>query len=530
MQMRFSGKVAKTFGVLLTLVPFWVKAAANPFENEVPLTPQNRIDELVFSKLRQLNLQPASLCSDAVFIRRVSLDAIGTLPTALEAERFILDRNSNKRSALINRILAQDAYADYWAMKWSDVLRLKSEFPINLWPNAAQGYHHWIRDCVRTNLPYNTFARTLLTASGSDFTVPPVNFYRALQSKDPQTIAQTVALTFMGTRLEKWPPEQRRQFATFFANIGYKSTLEWKEEIVFFDPHSTNAEAVTSAPRKATLPDGASVELLPGKDPRAVFADWLVAPKNPWFARALVNRLWSWLLGRGIVEEPDDLRPDNPPSNPELLAYLEQELVSSGYDLKHVIRLILSSKTYQLASLPRGQNPKAAAQFAFYPLRRLDAEVLIDAVNQITGASESYSSAIPEPYTFIPADQRSIALPDGSITSTFLVMFGRPSRDTGLDSERNNRVSAAQKLWLLNSRQMQSKIGQSRMLQYQSQSGKTPREIARGMYLGILSRFPAETELQAVESYFQSGKVARREAVVDLAWALMNSDEFLYRH
>jgi len=247
-------------------------------------------------------------------------------------------------------------------------------------------------------------------------------------------------------------------------------------------------------------------------------------------ARSMVNRTWSWLLGRGIVQEPDDLRPDNPPSNPELLAYLEQELISSGYDLKHIFRLILNSETYQLSSLPKTDDPQGPANFAFYPLRRLDAEVLIDAVDQITGSTENYSSAIPEPYTFIPPDVRSVALPDGSITSSFLEMFGRPPRDTGLESERNNHISAAQKLWLLNSSLMRQKIEQSRMIQYQTTSGKTPREIAVGMYLGILSRFPTETESQAVETYFQSGKLDRREATVDVAWALMNSDEFLYRH
>jgi len=505
-------------------------AAPNPFDSGAAFTSENKIDELVSAKLRERKIQPANVCSDAVFVRRVYLDTLGTLPTAVEAENFILDRNANKRSVLIDRLLARDEFADYWAMKWSDLLRVKAEFPINLWPNAAQGYHHWIRECIRENMPYDQFARAMLTASGSDFDVPPVNFYRALQSKDPQTIAQAVALTLMGTRIEKWPVEQRTNLAAFFSNVGYKYTLEWKEEIVFFDPNSTNAEAVGAAPRTATFPDGTSVVLQPDQDPRAVFADWLVAPKNPWLARSMVNRTWSWLLGRGIVQEPDDLRPDNPPSNPELLAYLEQELISSGYDLKHIFRLILNSETYQLSSLPKTDDPQGPANFAFYPLRRLDAEVLIDAVDQITGSTENYSSAIPEPYTFIPPDVRSVALPDGSITSSFLEMFGRPPRDTGLESERNNHISAAQKLWLLNSSLMRQKIEQSRMIQYQTTSGKTPREIAVGMYLGILSRFPTETESQAVETYFQSGKLDRREATVDVAWALMNSDEFLYRH
>jgi hypothetical protein len=334
----------------------------------------------------------------------------------------------------------------------------------------------------------------------------------------------------MGARAEKWPKEQWTNMAAFFSNVGYKSTGEWKEEIVFFNPTATNASAVGIASRMATFPDNTTTVLSPDRDPRVVFAGWLVDAKNPWFARNMANRIWSWLLGRGIIQEPDDIRPDNPPSNPELLAYLERELVSSGYDLKHIYRLILNSKTYQLSSIPQTADANGAANFAFYPLRRLDAEVLIDALDQLTGSTENYSSAIPEPYTFIPAGQRSIALPDGSITSSFLEMFGRPPRDTGLESERNNHITAAHTLWLLNSSLMRQKIEQSRMIQFQTESNKTPREIISALYLGILSRFPTEDEFKIVENYFQSGGLNKREATVDLAWALMNSDEFLCRH
>jgi hypothetical protein len=240
--------------------------------------------------------------------------------------------------------------------------------------------------------------------------------------------------------------------------------------------------------------------------------------------------VWYWLMGRGIVQEPDDLRADNPPSNPELLALLEQELVKEHYDLKHLYRLILNSRTYQLSSIPLDGQKEAADSFAHYPVRRLEAEVLIDALNAITGTSESYSSAIPEPYTFIPENQRSIALPDGSISSSFLELFGRPARDTGLESERNNRPTAAQSLHLLNSSHIQKKLDQSRKLQNLIDSKGTPREVASGLYLMILSRYPTEQEWEVVAGYAQSGKVKRKEALVDLAWALVNSAEFLYRH
>ncbi|NOS72395.1 MAG: DUF1553 domain-containing protein, partial [Verrucomicrobia bacterium] len=346
---------------------------ASPFESSQPPTATSRIDELVFSRLGKLKITPAHSCSDAVFVRRVFLDVIGTLPTAQEASDFILSRDANKRRALIDRLLERDELADYWAMKWSDLLRVKAEFPINLWPNAAQAYHRWIHTSVRDNKPYDQFVRELLTSSGSNFRVGPVNFYRAMQNREPEGIAQIVALTFMGVRADKWPAEKLAGMAAFFSKVGAKSTGEWKEEIIFFDPAKTNA--TSPAP---VFPDGKAATLSAGQDPRAIFADWLIDAKNPWFTRNIANRIWSWLLGRGIIHEPDDIRADNPPGNPELLAYLEHELVASKYDLKHIYRLILNSQTYQLACLPQSNHPEAAANFASYPLRRLEAEVLID--------------------------------------------------------------------------------------------------------------------------------------------------------
>ncbi len=513
-----------TLGV--TAEPAPAKPAANPYEYTGTPQPAGEIDKLVFTHLKKQGIQPASLCSDPVFVRRVYLDVIGTLPTGHEAQEFILSQKPDKRRVLIDKLLERDEFADYWANKWSDLLRVKAEFPINLWPNAAQAYHQWIHASVRDNKPYDQFVRELLTSSGSNFRVGPVNFYRAMQNREPQGIAQTVALTFMGRRTDKWPTNRLAGMAAFFTQLNYKSTGEWKEEIVFFDPtRDTNQLWKT-----AVFPDGKPAKLKLDQDPREVFANWLIDPKNPWFTRHIANRLWFWLLGRGIIHEPDDIRSSNPPVNPQLLAHLETELIASKYDLKQLFRLILNSQTYQLSSIPKTDTPEAAANFAHYPLRRLDAEVLIDALNQLTGTTEKYSSAIPEPFTFIPEDERSIALPDGSISSPFLELFGRPPRDTGLESERNNRITAAQRLHLLNSSHIQRKIEQSQMIKYQTESKKTPREMATGIYLGILSRYPTEAELQAVDAYGKGGKVKSRELAVDLAWALINSAEFLYRH
>lgn len=555
-----------------------------PFEGAADLTPQGRIDELVFAKLKQLGIPPARLCSDEVFVRRVYLDVIGTLPTPQECRQFFADKDPNKRRVLIDRLLERDEFADYWAMKWSDLLRIKAEFPINLWPHAAQAYHRWVRTSIKDNLPYDRFVRELLTANGSNFLVPQVNFYRAMQSKEPQTVARMVALTFMGARAEKWPQARLSGMAAFFSQMSYKPTAEWKEEIVFYDPYkgavpagSAASNPTPTAPAAPVFPDGTSAQLVTGKDPRVVFADWLIDAKSPWFARNIVNRVWSWLLGRGIVHEPDDMRPDNPPSNPELLAYLEQELVASRYDLKHVYRLILNSATYQLSSIAKSQKPEAAANLARYPLRRLEAEVLIDALCQITGTTEQYISAIPEPFTYIPESHRSIALPDGSITSSFLEQFGRPSRDSGLEAERNNRFTADQRLHLLNSSHIRAKIEQSPKLksllpesktepdpkqqprgaaraktepnpkqqtaaqarakaeqlarqQAAAQAASTQNEIVTAYYLLILSRFPTEEELKLVAAHSPPRVGKLRDGPTDLAWTLINSTEFLYRH
>ena len=506
-------------------VPAKAPAPSVIYELGTAPKPKGKIDELIFARLNELGIEPAPVCSDAVFVRRAFFDVIGTLPTATETRQFLQDKSPGKRAVLIDQLLARDEFADYWTMKWSDLLRIKAEFPINLWPAGAEAYHRWVFTAVRDNLPFDQFARTLLTSNGSNFRVGPVNFYRAMQNKEPQNIARTVALTFMGTRAEKWPAERLAGLSAFFTQLGYKATGEWKEEIVFFDP---NKKLPAGAPA-AVFPDGTPVKLTADRDPREVFADWLIDAKNPWFTRAIANRVWSWLLGRGIVNEPDDLRPDNPPVNPVLLAYLEQQLVAAHYDIKQLMRLILNSQTYQLSSIPHSDRPEAEANFAFYGLRRLDAEVLIDALNQITGTTEKYSSAIPEPFTFVPETQRSIALPDGSITSSFLEAFGRPSRDTGFESERKNLINATQRLTLLNSSLIQRKLDQGPKLQPLLRPRGGPRELVEGLYFTILSRPPTEQERRRFVDYALNGTDVRASAL-DLTWALINSAEFLYRH
>jgi Protein of unknown function (DUF1553)/Protein of unknown function (DUF1549) len=497
-------------------------APTNTFEAG-PFVQANRIDALVLKVLKAKGIKPANLCSDAVFIRRAYIDVIGTLPEAHRVRRFFASKLPNKRALLIDELMKRKEFADYWAQRWGDILRIKAEFPINLWPNGVQAYARWVHDAVRTNMPYDKFARALLTSSGSNFRVPQVNFYRAIQGQEPATMAAAAALTFMGARMDKWPKARQDGMTVFFSRVALKGTAEWKEQIIMLDPAPVG-------PLKAVFPDGKKVTIPPDKDPRAVFADWLLAPGNEWFARSAANRVWAWLLGRGIIHEPDDIRADNPAAQPEVLAYLQKELVKSRYDLQHIYRLILNSSTYQQSSIPRGDTAEAEKFFACYPVRQLDAEVLIDALNAIAGGRENYSSVIPEPFTFVPTVNRTIALEDGSITSQFLEMFGRPARDTGMHSERSNTPTEAQRLHLLNSSTIQNKLSRGwRLKQLQRASKGKPLILTNMIYLNVLSRRATPKEMAVAGGIFKvHGR--RPTGPVELTWALINTKEFLYRH
>ena len=377
--------------------------------------------------------------------------------------------------------------------------------------------------------------------------------------------------------------EQFDNMTVFFSQVGYKPTNEWKEENVFWDPlgstkapgnsapgsavvttvvveKNTNPPPATTSivPRKAVLPDGITVMLQPDRDPREPFTDWLITPENPWFSRSIVNRVWAWLLGRGIIEEPDDIRDDNPPSNPALLDWLAKDLVANHYDLKHLYRLILNSQTYQLSSVSNTERPEATAQFSAYPLRRLDAEVLIDAINDITGSSDLYTSAIPEPFTYIPKDQSAVSIADGSITSPFLALFGRSARATGQSNERNNKTNPPQWLHMLNSGHIQKKLEKGPAIRNLTAARNPPKQIIDNLYLTFLSRHPTEEEIENALAYGNianpkklprrpAGKLSNAEKKkfsaqwnaanqermkdwVDIAWALINSSEFIYRH
>ena len=331
-------------------------------------------------------------------------------------------------NATIDRLLQRPEFAQFWAIKWGDLLRIKSEYPVNVWPKAVHAYHRWLRTRLAQNQPYDQFVRELLTAGGSNFRSPAANYFRAMPGRDPQSFAEATALVFMGMRIncahchghptEPWAEADNLGLAAFFSKVAFKSTQEWKEEIVYF-----NADGGLWHPRrkilvKPKIPGGRpALELGPEDDPRVKFAEWLTRRDNPWFATSIVNRIWSWLMGRGIVEPVDDLRSSNPPENPELLAYLRKELVDHGFDLKHIFRQILQPRVYQLSSETNPLNEHDSVHFSHYRIRRLTAEQLLDAICQVTGSQESFASWIPVPILRLPPGHRAIQLPDSDIDS-----------------------------------------------------------------------------------------------------------------
>ena len=531
-------RIAALFSVLLVFAFTGAPRCEDALEQEPPaelfthFKINNRIDNIVLSELKDRMYPPSETCSDEVFLRRVFLDTLGLLPSSQEARNFLADKSADKRERLIAKLLERPEFADYLGMKWGDLLRIKAEFPSNLWPNASQAYSRWVHDCVRDNLPYDLFARKLLTASGSNFRDPPVNFFRAFQERTPGLIAENAALVFLGIRPDNtvFSPEQRLGFAAFFSKLGYKGTEEWKEEIVYFDPDAKPFLAPDGKEVLPRLPGKEPLSLGADLDPRPAFADWLVSKDNPWFAKCMVNRLWYWFFGYGIVNEPDDLAGAHDAWSDELLSYLEKEFVEHKFDIKYLCRLILSSNTYQLSAASTKWNEEDSDGFSHYRTRRLEAEPLIDIVCEITGVGESYQSMIPEPFTFLPYNQRAVAIQDGSITSPFLELFGKPPRNTSFLSERNSVPTAAQMQHFLNSGQIERKIEQSRPLQQLFNLRKDDKVVINEVFLRVLSRFPSEQERKLALDYLTDPKKKYNEAFFDIVWSLMNSSEFLLRH
>jgi hypothetical protein len=527
------------YGGCSVIVPHLLPSAGFP-----KLVANNKIDELVHARLKLLGMPPADLCSDQVFLRRAYLDVIGVLPSPEEARAFLADQSADRRAKLIDSLLAREEFVDFATLKWGDLLRIKSEYPVKVWPKAVQAYFRYVRQSIADNKPYDQFVRELLLSTGSNFRSGEANFYRAVPTKDPQSYAETVSLLFMGARLgcarchghpyESWTLDDNLGMAAFFAKVKLKATQEWKEEVVYLDPEAVFNHPRSRKPITPKFLGGLAPVIEPGTDPRELFVAWLTAPQNPWFARNVANRVWSWLLGRGIVHEPDDMRPSNPASNPPLLDYLATELTNARYDLRALYRLILNSRTYQLASGTNEQNRADTSQFSHYPVKRLTAEQLLDAVNQVTGNTETFWTAIPEPYSRLPRDTRAVQVYDGSIENGFLELFGRPPRDTPFESERCSRTSMRQATYMMSSSEIENKIGGGTRLKRLLSPSKpgatapTDAEVIEEIYLCALSRPPSAAERKGFLAHLAKDPKNRAQAVQDVLWAVLNSKEFLF--
>ena len=421
---------------------------------------------------------PSGDATPPVMARRLYLDLAGRIPTVEEAKAFVNSKDPQRLLGLVERLLASDAFADYWGMRFCDILRVKSEFPINLWPNAVYVYHRRIREFVKKDEPWDAFTRALLSATGSDFRDAEANFFRATARRTPEGLAEAAALTFLGEEYAELPASTQKEYAKYFSRVRVKNTREWKEEIVYLDP---------SDPSGPT-PVG--------------FADWLLGPARDRFAAAFVQRVDWWLLG---------LRNPNP-------AHIDV-FKKNGFRLKPLVRAIALSGAYGRGSITGG-----------FPCRRVDAEVLDDMLCDLTGSKRDYQSIAPEPFTFLPGERRSILIEDGSITSSFLLLFGRPARDTGHLSERHNEVTAKQRLFLYNSGQIFQRL--SRITDNKAFRNRAMRDIVQDLYWRFLSRPASAPEEKMLLAHFNGLPKGNEKwrFPKDVAWSLLNTREFLYQH
>jgi len=565
---RYQAKVA-TFRATIPL--------GAPVES-LPLA-RNFVDELVFKKLRAVGMPPSELCDDATFIRRVTIDIAGRLPTPDEVRVFLAEcvnqetvdgkvsepvsgkgtgfaftshspayplthSQTSARDRLIDRLLASPDYADYFANKWSALLRNKRGDGTHA--RGTYAFHGWIRDSLAANKPFDQFVREVLAASGDLAHNPPVAWYRQENSMTAQL--EDSAQLFLGQRLqcaqchhhpyEKWSQQDYYSYGAFFSRVGRKAGSQMGEEVIF---HRRGAAETTNKKTKQPVkPAGlgaAPAALAPDDDPRLALVDWMTGSDNRYFARSLANRYWKHFFNRGLVEPEDDLRETNPPTNPELLDALARRFTESGYDLKDLVRTITRSSTYQLSATPNKWNGVDKQNFSrFYP-KRLTAEVLFDAVNAVTGAESQFAGQ--------PAGTRAVCLPDNSYnaSSYFLQVFGRPDSASSCECERSLDASLAQSLHLLNAKEIQEKISsdKSRAARLAGESNRSDDEKIRDLYRWAFSRDAKPDEIEIAKAHLDKGAAkssdekgnavnGRRLAYEDIVWALINTKEFLFNH
>jgi hypothetical protein len=496
-----------------------------------PPPPNNFIDRLVFAKLKKLGIEPSPPAADAAFVRRAALDTVGTVLPPEEARAFLDSKDPRKRERLIDRLLGRPEYADFWALKWSDVLRASRP---NMMLSEVIKFQNWLRDELARNVPYDRFVRSLLTAADTPFDNPAVLFFRA--GDTPEEWGEATAQVFLGVRMqcakchnhpfERWSRDDYHGLAACFARLKHNAKRPENRypasEGWWLGRAGEHTNPRTGRPSPPQAPGGGVLAVPDGKDRRAALADWLVRPDNPYFARAAVNRLWFHLLGRGIVEPVDDFRDSNPPANAPLLDALAADFVVHGYDVKHTLRTILNSRTYQLSSRPNVTNAADKKYFSHALPRLLTGEQLLDSISAATGVAEEFDG--------LPRGARAARVPDAVASNMFLKSFGLPERLSNCTCERVQEVNLTAALQLIN--------GESVRRQLRAPGGRIDRLVSRGLppetmveelFLAALNRYPNAAERAALVPLVRSAADPKKE-LRHLLWALLNSHEFQYRH
>ena len=504
---------------------------------------KNFIDEQVFKKLRTVGMPPSELSDDATFLRRVTIDIAGRLPTPEETQRFLTDKDSAKRDKLIDALIDSPDYADYFANKWAALFRNKRGDASQA--RGTYAFHGWLRDSFVANKPFDQIAREIVAASGDIAENPPVAWYRQVSTTTMQM--EDSAQLLLGQRLqcaqchhhpyEKWSQADYYSYGAFFSRVGRKGGSQPGEEIIYHKRGA--AEGVNKKNKAAVKPAGLGApiaKLAPDDDPRLALVDWMTSKDNRYFAKSLANRYWKHFLNRGLVEPEDDLRETNPPTNPELLDALAKSCVESGYDLKALVRAICRSQTYQLSAVPNQFNAIDKQNYSRYYPKRLTAEVLYDAVNVVTKSEAKWDG--------LPVGTRAVCLPDNSFNANayFLQVFGRPESSSACECERSQDASLAQSLHLLNSKDIQAKVSDDKARAATlAADPRSDDEKIQELYRWAFSRDARAQEIQAAKTHLEKGSNkssdekgnpvnGRRQAYEDIVWALLNTKEFLFNH
>jgi len=500
--------------------------------------PNSYIDELVFKRLKDLGLPPSEICDDSTFLRRATLDLAGRLPTKTEVEEFLAGKSADKREKLVDKLIESKDYAEYFANKWGAILRNRRK-SANDDLKPTQAFHDWIRDAMMANKPYDQFVGEILTVTGEEVKEPPVVWYREL--KESTAAMEDTAQLFLGQRIgcakchhhpfERWSQHDYWSFTAFFSKIDVKDPKPAKKQKDKMDPAIPASITIKSGssemknPRTNTMvkPAGLGAEALTmdkDADPRIQLADWMTNVKNPFFARSLVNRYWKHFLGRGLIDPEDDMRVTNPATNPDLLDALAKSFLDNKFDLKKLVRAICTSKTYQLSAVPNNYNADDKQNFSRYLPKRLNAEVLLDAIDDVTSSKTTFKGV---------TGIRAVQLPDNLFDSYFLSVFGRPDSASACECERSSDASLAQALHMFNSQEILTKVAGVRASTLAKD--KRPHEERLGeLYVVALARKPSAEEMKSLLAYIEKNKGKEQTAYEDILWAMINTKEFLFNH